>query len=441
MEQNLFSYPTPFTPPTTEEDELSVLRLIRSRRVGPSTFQKLLSEYGSASAALQALPEVARAAGAQDYQICPLGVVEAELRAGRRLGAKLIVWGARDYPELLREIPDPPAVLWALGDRSLLTKLSVAIVGAREASGLAVRMTRKIAQDMGEAGLVVTSGLARGVDAAAHEGALETGTIAVQPGGIDVLYPEETADLARKIAAKGLRLSEQPPGFAPRAQSFLARNRIIAGLSRALVVTEAAARSGALNAARTASDQGREVMAVPGHPYEPRASGCNYLIRDGATLIRSARDILDTMAGAGITLPEAPSHVRAAPRVRSEAPPPEALPPEALPEPSQAQSQTGADPVAPLAPPVTFKRPPQMPPQAAAKTLPPAPQSTPALDEFEIVDWILGRLEALGAGVEIYEEEVLRDCPAPPALILQAISVLELEGMVTRGIGGRLALL
>lgn len=421
MEQNLFSYPTPFTPPTTEEDELSVLRLIRSRRVGPSTFQKLLSEYGSASAALQALPEVARAAGAQEYQICPLGVVEAELRAGRRLGAKLIVWGAHDYPELLREIPDPPAVLWALGDLSLLSKLSVALVGAREASGLAVRMTRRIAQEMGEAGLVVTSGLARGVDAAAHEGALETGTIAVQPGGLDVLYPEETADLARKIAAKGLRVTEQPPGFAPRAQSFLARNRIISGLSRAIVVTEAAARSGALNAARAASDQGREVMAVPGHPYEPRASGCNYLIRDGATLIRSARDILDTMAGAGINLPQAGLAI--APQSHP-APMPKPSPPIGMaPLPARL-----AAPAVLTEPPAQTKPRDEIPPPAA-------------LDELQIVDWILERLETLGAGIDICEEDVLRDCPAPPALTLQAISILELEGMIARGMGGRLALL
>ena len=431
MEKSLFSHPTPFTPPTTEEDELSILRLIRSRRVGPSTFQKMMSEYGSAQAALEALPHVARAAGAQDYQVCPRGVVEAEMRAGRRAGARLLVWGSADYPELLRDIPDPPAVLWALGDVSLLSKLSVALVGAREASGLAVRMTRKISQDLGAAGLVIVSGLARGIDAAAHEGALETGTIAVQPGGIDVLYPEETAGLARDISAKGLRLAEQPPGFAPRAQNFLSRNRIISGLSRALVVTEAAARSGALNAARLASEQGREVMAVPSHPYEPRASGCNYLIRDGATLIRGAQDILETMVGAGITLPVIGGM--------------------ALPKPPKSQVTK----VAPLSVAADAPMPKESQPAAPPKGDLPvaeretAPANLPALaappaavmDELGLVEWILGRMEAQGAGVETYEEDILRECPAPAAMILQGISVLELEGLITRGGGGRIALL
>jgi DNA protecting protein DprA len=343
----------------------------------------------------------------------------------------LIVWGTTDYPELLRDIPDPPAALWALGDLTLLNRLCGAVVGAREASGLAVRMTRKIAQDLGEAGLVVVSGLARGVDAAAHEGALATGTIAVQPGGIDVLYPEETANLARSIAANGLRLAEQPPGFAPRAQSFLARNRIISGLSRAIVVTEAAARSGALNAARAASDQGREVMAVPGHPYEPRASGCNHLIRDGATLIRSARDILETMAGAGIAL--YPVGQVTAPPIRNAV------------KPAQASfSKAGQDLSSPSETLPSFKIPsPPDPvgPQIVSPATHPAAPSSVGFDEDECVDWILARLETSGAGIEILEEEILRDCPAPATIALRAISVLELEGMIARGVGGRLALL
>jgi len=295
MKTRLFSYPTPFTPPTTEEDELSVLRLIRSRRVGPSTFHRLMAEHGTAQAALDALPEVARAAGAQDYQICPEGVALAELKAGQRAGARLICAGSPDYPADLAEISDAPAVLWALGDLALLARPRVALVGARNASSLGLRMARRLAEGLGAAGVTVVSGLARGIDAEAHRAALTSGTIGVQAGGIDVIYPLENADLARQIAERGLRLSEQPPGMAPKAQHFPQRNRIISGLSRAVVVVEAAARSGSLLTAKDALDQGREVMAVPGHPMDGRAWGCNMLIRDGAVLVRGAEDVLETL--------------------------------------------------------------------------------------------------------------------------------------------------
>jgi DNA processing protein len=296
MKTDLFSYPTPFTPPTTEEDELALLRLIRSRRVGPTTFHRMMAEHGTAQAALEALPEVARAAGVSDYETCPAGVAEAELRAGRRAGARLIVHGSADYPAELMDLSDAPAVLWAMGDPALLQRPKIAVVGARNASSLGTRMARRLAQDLGVAGYVIVSGLARGIDAAAHQAALETGTIGVQAGGIDVIYPSENEKLAKDMARSGLRLSELPPGLQPQARHFPQRNRIISGLAQAVVVVEAAARSGSLLTARNALDQGREVMAVPGHPMDGRAGGCNMLIRDGALLVRGAEDVLAALA-------------------------------------------------------------------------------------------------------------------------------------------------
>ncbi len=283
------------TPPWTEEDRLDRLRLIRSRRVGAVTFHRLLAEHGSAAAALAALPEVARAAGVADYAPCPAAVAQAEIARGRALGAKLLFHGAPGYPAPLLELADAPPVLWVLGNVELLARPMVALVGARNASSLGVRMARRLAEGLGAAGFVVVSGLARGIDSEAHMAAMATGTVAVQAGGVDVVYPEENAALADEIRRRGLRLSEQPPGMAPQARHFPLRNRIISGLSRAVVVVEAAARSGSLITAHAALDHGREVLAVPGHPFDARASGCNQLIRDGATLVRGAADVIEAL--------------------------------------------------------------------------------------------------------------------------------------------------
>lgn len=304
MKTSLFSYPTPFTPPTTEEDELSFLRLARSRRVGATTFHRLLKDHGSADAALEALPGIARAAGSSDYSPCPPGVAQAELTAGRRLGARLLLPGAPGYPADLLDFPDAPPLLWARGRVDLLAAPRIAVIGARNASSLGQRMARKLAEEMGRAGFAVVSGLARGIDAAAHEAALPSGTIAVMAGGIDVIYPPENRALAARIAAEGLLLSELPPGAEPQARHFPQRNRIIAGLARATLVVEAAARSGSLLTARMALDYGREVMAVPGHPMDARAAGCNMLIRDGATLIRGAEDVIEAMGLAPLPRPD-----------------------------------------------------------------------------------------------------------------------------------------
>lgn len=273
-------------------DPVTVLRLARSRRVGAVSFHRLLGEHGSADAAFAALPGVARAAGMHDYTPCPEGVALAELRAGHRLGARLLIWGAPDYPQALCDLPDAPPVLWVLGDPALLHRPAVAVVGARNASALGLRMARGMAGGLSQAGLTVIAGLARGIDTAAHEAALEGGTIAVLAGGLDRVYPAQNIDLAQRIAACGLLISEQPPGVEPAARLFPLRNRIVSGLSRGVVVVEAAHRSGTLITASCAADQGREVMAVPGHPMDARAAGCNALIRDGAGLVRGAGDVM-----------------------------------------------------------------------------------------------------------------------------------------------------
>jgi DNA processing protein len=282
--------------PTSEDDIFHRLRLLRSRRVGISTYKRLLIEHGTAQNALAALPEVARAAGVKRYDICPIADVEKEIAAGYALGARLISHGDPEFPDTLLDLSDSPPFLWALGDISLLQRPMIALVGARNASSLGTRMAKSLAANLGEAGYVIVSGLARGVDAAAHHAALSTGTIAVQAGGVDVMYPAENTELAMSIASKGLRLSEMPIGLQPMARHFPNRNRIISGLSIATVVVEAAAKSGSLITARDALDQGRDVLAVPGHPFDARASGCNMLIRDGATLVRGAQDVIDALA-------------------------------------------------------------------------------------------------------------------------------------------------
>jgi DNA processing protein len=282
--------------PRSEAARLDWLRLARSRRVGPATFIRLIREYGSARAALDALPGIAAEAGVPDYAPASRAGAEAEWRAAEAAGARPLLLGAADYPGLLATIADPPPLLWALGDPAVAARASVALVGARNASALGCRMASRLASELGEAGLVVVSGLARGIDAAAHRAALATGTVAAQAGGVDVVYPPENAELAAAIAAAGLRLSEMPMGHAPKAQDFPRRNRLVSGLALGVVVVEGALRSGSLLTARAALDQGREVMAVPGNPLDARAGGCNQLIRDGATLVRSAADVAEALA-------------------------------------------------------------------------------------------------------------------------------------------------
>ena len=292
------SYPAslplpPHTPP--EDDQFHRLRLLRSRRVGIATYRRLMSEHGTAQAALQALPDVARAAGVADYAICPEGVIAAEMRAGRASGATLISDDSAAYPAALHDLDDAPPMIWALGDPALLQRPAIGLVGARNASSLGTRMAKRLAGELGKNGVIVVSGLARGTDSAAHKGALAFGTIAVVAGGVDVIYPSENKALHDDIAKNGLILSEHPAGTKPTARHFPMRNRIISGLSQGVLVVEAALKSGSMITAKNALDQGRDVLAVPGHPIDMRASGCNALIRDGATLIRNVDDILTAL--------------------------------------------------------------------------------------------------------------------------------------------------
>ncbi len=297
----------PLLPPTTEDQRSDWLRLLRSRRVGISTFYRLMGDHGTAAAALAKLPEIAMAAGVQSYEICPEAVIHAEFKAARAVGARLVCRGDGIYPQTLMDLDDAPPMIWVMGNSDTLAKPQIALVGARNASSLGGRMARALASELGEAGFVITSGMARGVDTAAHLAALKTGTIAVLGGGVDVLYPAENTRLAEDIVAQGgLRLSEQAMGLQPQARHFPARNRIISGLSLAVVVIEAAAKSGSLITARTALDQGREVMAVPGHPFDARASGCNMLLRDGARLVRNANDVIEALAPLAQPAPELP---------------------------------------------------------------------------------------------------------------------------------------
>jgi DNA processing protein len=294
LDPSLFGHVTVL--PVSDEDHIRWLQLIRSHRVGPATFVRLLADYGTVEAALAALPGVARGAGVTRYSICPYAQAEREYTTAIAKGFRLLCLGSPLYPDRLAEIPDAPPALWAFGNLDLLKKPLIALVGARNASSLGTRMARALARDLGEMGYAIVSGLARGIDASAHLAALERGTVAVQAGGLDVIYPAENTQLHHDIGRLGLRLSEQAIGMAPQARHFPQRNRIIAGLTCAVLVVEGAARSGSLITARNALEQGREVMAVPGNPLDGRAAGCNRLIRDGAVLVRTAEDVAEALA-------------------------------------------------------------------------------------------------------------------------------------------------
>lgn len=368
-----------------DADPVLWLRLIRSRRVGAVTFHRLVADHGGVAGALAALPGIARAAGIEEYSLCPLEVVRGEMAQARLARARLLLWGQDGYPQALMDLPDAPPVLWAQGDIGLLARPMVALVGARNASSLGLRMTRRLVEGLAQAGQVVVSGLARGIDAEAHQAALETGTVAVQAGGVDVIYPVENTELAAQIAARGCRISEQPMGLVPQARHFPQRNRIVSGLARAVVVVEAAARSGSLITAKNALDQGREVLAVPGHPFDARAAGCNMLLRDGAVLVRSAQDVLEAIGVQGHFVAQAP-------------PPVEAV---AVPDPLPG----------------------------------PVPQRRALADMAAVHSQILARL----GPSPLAEDQLIRDLALPPGMLSPALISLELEGRILRQSGGLLS--
>jgi DNA processing protein len=334
---------------------------------------------------LAALPGIALAAGVENYAPCPVEVVRHEQAAARRHGARMICYGDAAYPVGLMDQPDAPPVIWAQGDLSLLARPMVALVGARNASSLGLRMARRLAETLGAAGYVTVSGLARGIDAAAHAAALPTGTVAVMAGGIDIAYPEENAGLAAEIGAQGCLISEQPMGTEPQARHFPLRNRIVSALARAVVVVEAAARSGSLITARSALDQGREVLAVPGHPFDARAAGCNMLIRDGAVLVRNAEDVIEAIGASGL-----------APRPAAPATPPDPAP-------------------------VTLPR--------------PVPDTRPLAETAALHSQILARL----GPSPLAEDQLIRDLAMPAARVIPELLSLELDGQILRQAGGLLS--
>lgn len=273
------------------------LRLIRSEHVGPRTFHMLLRRFGRAAAALDALPDLARRGGANaPGRICSVAEAERELEACTRRGIALLAPEETGYPPHLAQIDDPPPLLAMLGNADVLARPTVAVVGSRNASGAGLKFAAALARELGDAGFVVASGLARGIDQAAHRASLVTGTIAVVAGGLDRIYPPEHEDLFAEIVARaGATISEMPLGHTPRAHDFPRRNRLISGLAFGVVVVEAARRSGSLITARFANEQGREVFAVPGSPLDPRCAGTNDLLRQGATLVTSAADVVETL--------------------------------------------------------------------------------------------------------------------------------------------------
>ena len=365
----------------SDDERLDCLRLARSENVGPITYRALIRHFGAARAALVAAPDLSRRGGrSRAIRIASREDAEREMAALAQIGAKLIAWGEPDYPEALAAIADPPPLIAVRGNAELLAKRAIAVVGARNASAAGRKFARDIAGELGRAGLIVVSGLARGIDGAAHTGALDTGTVAVVAGGVDIVYPLEHASLYDQIVARGAAISEQPLGVEPQARHFPPRNRLISGLSLGVLVVEAAPRSGSLITARLALEQGREVFAVPGSPLDPRCRGTNDLIRRGAVLTESAADVLDALTA--ILAPRV-----AAPHT-----------PEFAGEPAENIEETTLD-------------------TARAE--------------------ILSRLGPTGVTVD----ELIRQCQMSPPVVLTVLLELELAGRLERQPGNRIALL
>lgn len=281
----------------SDADRIDRLRLIRSDNVGPRTFNALTSHFGTARAALEQLPDLARRGGAaRSGRICSEDEAIAEIAASSRIGVSLLTPGEAAYPSRLAALDDPPPLLGVRGHPDALARPMIAIVGSRNASGAGLKFAGKLARDLGDAGFVVISGLARGIDQAAHRATVESGTVAVLAGGHDRIYPPEHEDLLAVLLERGGAISEMPLGHVPRARDFPRRNRLISGASLGVVVVEAAHRSGSLITARMAGEQGREVFAVPGSPLDPRAAGTNDLIKQGAALVTEAADVINAVA-------------------------------------------------------------------------------------------------------------------------------------------------
>ena len=382
----------------SRDEKIDWLQLCRSSGVGPQTFCKLLRRFGNARRALDELPRLAREAGGEDrWQRCRRDEAEAEFAAIAELGCALLAKGEAEYPERLAEIADPPPLLIVRGRAELLGQPAVAVVGARNASANGRMFAHGLARELAETGLVVVSGLARGIDTAAHEGALAAGapTLAVIASGVDVAYPSENALLMEQIAQSGAIVSERPLGAVPQARHFPRRNRLISGLTLGVVVVEAAPNSGSLITARLAAEQGREVMAVPGSPLDPRHRGTNQLLRDGATLVESAADVLAAL-GPLVPVPE----------------------------------RRATRPAVTIATPATRRS--EARPRAARSALP----LDPGINGADLIGRVCERL-----GPEpLLVDELIRQCQASTAEVQRALMELELDGRLERHPGNRVSL-
>jgi len=389
------------------QERLDWLRLCRTETIGPISFYAMLRRFGSARAALEVLPRLARRGErARTVAAITRGEAEAEFAALHRAGARLVCWGEPLYPSALAAIDDAPPILTVLGEPRLLRQPMIAVVGARNASANGRRLARDLAASLGCGGLVVISGLARGIDGAAHLGGLETGSVAVVAGGVDVVYPEENRGLHDALARRGAIVAESPLGTEPQARHFPRRNRIISGMALGVVVVEAAARSGSLITARLALEQGREVFAVPGSPLDPRSRGCNELLRHGATLTESAEDVLSQL-GPQLRGVEPPRPVQAM-----------TIPTAPLPIPSLASGG------APGRPPV----------RADVPGLGWGPLQAPA--EEAGLELILERLGPTPVAVD----ELVRQCHLSAAAVATLLLELELVGRIERHPGNLVSL-
>ncbi len=358
------------------KERLAWLRLARTENIGPVTFASLIARFGSAAAAIEAVPALAARGGKREFVLPPENEIAGEFAALEKIGGRFLLSGEPEFPHGLAALDPPPPVIAILGHAHLLQKEMVAIVGARNASALGRKLAWMLARELGEAGLGIVSGLARGIDASAHEAALETGTVAVVAGGIDIVYPPENQALYDAIRERGVLVSEMRLGEAPQARHFPRRNRLICGLSRGVVVVEAAERSGSLITAQFALEQGREIFAVPGSPLDPRARGCNRLLREGATLTESAADVMAVLRpilGAGFHEPD---------------------------------------------------------------RLPPAP---PPGDWEAQADKVRARVEEALGPAPVAVDELIRQIGAPPAAVLTVLLELELAGRCSRHPGNRVS--
>jgi DNA processing protein len=378
----------------SDVERLDWLRLIRSENIGPLTFQRLLARFGSVAAALEGLPELVRHGGRpQGIRICTRASAEREVQAAAAIGARLVAFCEPDYPPLLAHIDGAPPVVTLIGDARVFARPPIAIVGTRNMSLNGRRLAETLARDLGAAGMVVVSGLARGIDTAAHRASLASGTVAVVAGGVDVVYPPENRGLQAEIAESGIVISEMPVGTQPQARHFPRRNRLISGIAGGVIVVEAALRSGSLITARLALEQGRDVFAVPGSPLDARARGGNDLLRQGAILTESAEDVLRELGGFDAARCTARGAISARPFVP-------------------------ADPIAPV------KEPPQDP--------------VPADAELATARRTIA--EAMSP-VPATVDEIIRNCQLSPAVVTTVLLEWELAGRLERHSGNRVALI